>query len=80
MMKWVASRIALVLIVCGTGLFVYGILGFTPSQGSYQAVSYQPTTVPASGYSYEMQSRLEAVLGAVLIVGGYLRLKFVGTK
>lgn len=74
-MTRLASFLACVVMVCGTGLFVYGILGFTPVQQGPAMLSITDTRAPGSGYIYETEPRVESAVAAVLIIGGWLWLR-----
>jgi len=61
------KKVAAVLILCGVGLLVYGLLNFhatgTPSELAH-----------ATGWdvSYDAAARLEAAIGAVFLTAGCL--------
>jgi len=68
-------RSGFILILLGTALFVYGVLSFDPS-GSGNG-GFNPLGAGGGPYSYgssySREARLEAVLGAVLVVSGAFR-------
>ena len=60
--------LAVILLSCGVGLFLYGLLRFDVG-------SLDPSIPTAPIYYYTEKSRLEASIGAVLATAGYLILK-----
>lgn len=59
------KRLGIGSLLCGVGLFVYGILSFSPWHDSELVGA-------AHGYYYGTAARVEAVAGAVLTVAGLL--------
>ncbi len=57
-----SSLLGAAMLICGAGLFVYGILDFSPPAGRGLF----------SGYSYSLEPRLQAAIGAALAVAGWL--------
>ena len=67
------GKLTVVFIVVGVGMFVFGLLNFDPS------ISKDPALDPyhagwrgrsSVGPNYRLEARLEASLGAMLVVGG----------
>jgi len=58
-----AKWIAVVLLVAGVGLLIFGLLGF------------QTGILGESGYYYRTEAKIQAALGGVLFTAGVLVLK-----
>jgi hypothetical protein len=54
-----------VLILCGVGLLVYGLL-------SFRAAGSNPDMLSGWAIAYDVAARLEAAIGAVLFTAGWL--------
>lgn len=54
------------MVLVGVALFTYGVMDFSSSQGPFEEIA------PSHGYSYLLPARLEASLGALLVVAGIM--------
>jgi hypothetical protein len=60
-------KLAVVMILCGVGLLVYGLLSFHAGGGE-NPIGWD--------IAYDVAARLEAAIGAVLLTAGCLLWKF----
>jgi hypothetical protein len=65
-------KLAVVLILCGVGLLVYGLLSFHAGGGPIGS----PENIIGWDITYYVAARLEAAIGAVLLTAGCLLWKW----